>query len=225
MRRFVIATNKDWQIELYKREMNISGTEWHFIGNKEELTYKKLKELLPEKIFFTHWSHKIGEDIYKNFECILFHMTDLPYGRGGSPLQNLIVNGHKDTKLSAIKVTEELDAGDIYFKAPLSLAGSAREIFTNAAKVMANMMKEIISSKITPYPQEGKVVMFKRRKPEDGNIGTVENIESCYDHIRMLDADGYPKAFIETEHFRLEFDSAALNNDKTISANVRIIKK
>jgi len=35
----------------------------------------------------------ILKEIFENYEIILFHMTDLPYGRGGSPLQNLIVRG------------------------------------------------------------------------------------------------------------------------------------
>ena len=47
-------------------------------------------------------------------------MTDLPFGRGGSPLQNLIVRGYKSTKLTAIKVQSGIDTGDIYLKKPFS---------------------------------------------------------------------------------------------------------
>lgn len=43
-------------------------------------------------------------------------MTNLPYGRGGSPVQNLILNGHKKTIISALNVTKDLDAGDVYLK-------------------------------------------------------------------------------------------------------------
>ena len=43
-------------------------------------------------------------------------MTDLPFGRGGSPLQNLIVRGFEETMTSAIKVTKGIDTGDIYLK-------------------------------------------------------------------------------------------------------------
>ena len=45
-------------------------------------------------------------------------MTDLPYGRGGSPLQNLIKKNHKSTMLSAIECQDNLDSGDIYLKNP-----------------------------------------------------------------------------------------------------------
>ena len=56
-------------------------------------------------------------------------MTDLPFGRGGSPLQNLITRGISKTKISALRCNEEIDAGPIYLKRPLSLHGSAEEIY------------------------------------------------------------------------------------------------
>jgi methionyl-tRNA formyltransferase len=43
-------------------------------------------------------------------------MTDLPFGRGGSPLQNLISRKIYNTKLSAIRVVKELDAGPVFLK-------------------------------------------------------------------------------------------------------------
>ena len=43
-------------------------------------------------------------------------MTDLPYGRGGSPLQNLIANKIYDTKISAIRAEGGIDTGRIYLK-------------------------------------------------------------------------------------------------------------
>ena len=43
-------------------------------------------------------------------------MTDLPYGRGGSPLQNLILDNKQKTMISAFKMTERMDEGPIYIK-------------------------------------------------------------------------------------------------------------
>ena len=48
-------------------------------------------------------------------------MTDLPFGRGGSPLQNLIIRGIYDTKISAIKANKEIEAGDIYCQHNLNI--------------------------------------------------------------------------------------------------------
>ena len=54
-------------------------------------------------------------------------MTDLPFGRGGSPLQNLIERGIKQTKISAIKCVKELDGGDIYLKRDLETFDKAEK--------------------------------------------------------------------------------------------------
>ena len=82
-----------------------------------------------------HWSYIIPKDIFNLFNCVVFHMTDLPFGRGGSPLQNLIIRGYEKTKISALKVTNGIDSGPIYLKKPLSLDGTAYEIMIRASQL------------------------------------------------------------------------------------------
>lgn len=194
------------------------------ISKKQELTFEYLKKQNPKYIFFPHWSYIIPKAIHDNFTCIVFHMTDLPFGRGGSPLQNLITRGIKNTKISALKVAEGIDTGDIYMKQDLSLYGTAEEIFLRASFVIEGMIESIIRNNPTPFPQKGTVTLFKRRKPEQSNIISLNTLEEIYDYIRMLDAEGYPHAFIETENIRLEFSRASLKKDSLI-ADVRITKK
>jgi methionyl-tRNA formyltransferase len=151
-------------------------------------------------------------------------MTDLPYGRGGSPLQNLIVRGHKKTKISALKVEKGLDTGDVYLKKELNLEGSAQKIFDRSTSIVLLMIKEIVEKNMTPVKQTGEATLFKRRTPEMSNIEDVESLNKLYDYIRMLDADGYPKAYLENSSFRFEFSQSELKND-SIEGHVRIIKK
>lgn len=194
------------------------------INHKNELTFEHLQDSNPDFIFFLHWSYIIPPNIFENFNCIVFHMTDLPYGRGGSPLQNLVVRGHKETMISALKVTSGIDTGPIFLKRPLSLDGTAAEIFVRSGRIMLEMIEEIISDKIQPIEQHGDIVIFQRRTPAQSNVKDVLNTRQMYDHIRMLDAPGYPKAFLETEHLRFEFSGAELA-DGDLTANVRITKK
>jgi len=163
----------------------------------------------------------VPEEIIENFECVCFHMTDVPYGRGGSPLQNLVVRGHRETKLTALRMTAEFDAGPVYLKEPLSLEGSAEEIYLRAANMSALMIQRIIREEPKPLPQQGEVVNFKRRKPEESLIRNPASLQELYDFIRMLDADGYPHAFLDYAGFRLEFTRAGLY-DGRIQADVRI---
>ena len=149
----------------------------------------------------------------------------MPFGRGGSPLQNLISRKIYNTKISALKVVKELDAGPVYLKKDFSLYGNAEEIYLRAGDLIIQMIDEIIATKPTPVDQQGTPVAFKRRTPDLSTIDNIDNIEELFDHIRMLDAEGYPIAFFESSHFRFEFSRASLKSNNTIISDVRIIKK
>jgi methionyl-tRNA formyltransferase len=195
-----------------------------FIETKTDLTLERLQELQPRYVFFPHWSYIIPSAIFEEFECVIFHMTDLPFGRGGSPLQNLISRGTYETKISALRCEQGLDAGPIYIKRPLSLYGTAEEIYIRAARQIETMIADIVNQHPEPQTQSGEIVSFSRRKPHESHVGAVENLEQMFDYIRMLDADGYPKAFLETEHLRFEFSRASLKPTE-ILADVRITRK
>ncbi len=201
-----------------------TGIELLRIQNKNELNFLNINKFRPDFIFFPHWSWKIPKEIHENFECVIFHMTDLPFGRGGSPLQNLIVRGITETQLTALRCVEDLDAGSIYLKQPLSLLGTAEEILLRASKLVESMIITIISDKIVPFPQSGEPTIFNRRKAEEGDISEINELEKVFDYIRMLDADNYPPAFIETKHLKFEFSLASRKPD-SILADVKITKK
>lgn len=222
----IIATIKSWNMQNYNNLKKVDKENyWHLINNRTNLKYEKIKNINPKYIFFPHWSWKIPKEIYDKFECIAFHMTDLPFGRGGSPLQNLIVRGYSKTKISAFQVTNELDAGPIYLKKDLSLDGSAQEIFRRASKIIFNdMIPHIIKNSSKPSQQKGKIVTFSRRKNQESDISDLTDLNTTFDYIRMLDAEGYPNAFLEKNNLRIEFQNATKKNNEII-AKVKIIIK
>lgn len=221
---YILLTEKSWHKELFSQLQQRPFEQWHLIDRKERFTTEVLQQIKPVKIFIPHWSYIIPAKIYEAYECVVFHMTDLPFGRGGSPLQNLIVRGLSQTKLSALKVEKGIDTGDIYLKRELSLEGNATDIFLRTVPLIKQMIEEIIDKEILPHPQQGEAVTFKRRTPEESNLQDIDNLDRLYDHIRMLDAETYPHAFLETNTMRIEFFDAQKNNDE-ISAHVRITKK
>lgn len=223
---YVIAARNLWDEEAVNRFLSkFRGHKIYLIRSREKLTFKFLDMVKPRYVFFTHWSWKIPAPIYENFECVVFHMTDLPFGRGGTPLQNLIVRGISGTKISAFRAQEEIDAGPVYLKKSLSLAGSAREIFQRAAKVVyGDMIPCIIASIPLSRPQKGRAVVFTRRRPAMSNIARLHDLRRVYDYIRMLDADGYPPAFIETPRMKFEFSGGQLRKNQ-VNARVKITIK
>lgn len=226
MNKYIILSEKKWNSDLEKKlKLDFPFSNWKTINRREEFQNDLLIKYNPTKIFIPHWSYIIPDEIFEKHECVVFHMTDLPYGRGGSPLQNLIALGKEKTKISAIKVVKELDAGPIYLKKDLSLHGTAEEIFIRTNSIIKLMIIEIIDKDLEPKEQKGDVVHFKRRKPKDSNLVDLKELKDIYNHIRMLDADGYPKAFIENEYFKFEFSNASLKKGEEIKAEIKIIKK
>mgnify|MGYP003628459174 CR=1 FL=1 len=218
MRVNVILSEKPWHAAMVEDlRMVYTECEWILIDKRSSFTERTLKDLNPDYVFIPHWSYILTPSIYNNFECIIFHMTDLPYGRGGSPLQNLIARGHEQTQISAIRCVKEVDGGPIYLKRPLALAGTAEEIFRRAAYIIKDMILEIADRNPTPSPQQGEIVKFLRRSPQDSNVGEIDNIESLYDHIRMLQCEGYPPAFLDSESLHFTFSNAIIDGERLVA--------
>ena len=221
---FIVCTVKPWNLAAFARRTPAIPGSWRLVRSPDELTPALVEKIAPRYVFFPHWSWRVPADMIRRFECICFHMADVPYGRGGSPLQNLIVRGHKATKMTALRMVEELDAGPVYLKRPLSLAGRAEEIFERAADLVYDMIGDIVSCDIVPVPQQGEAVVFNRRTPDESVLPQDESLARLYDFIRMLDAPTYPKAFIDWGKWRIEFDRARVDQD-SVEAHVVIRKK
>lgn len=212
---------KPWAREVFENHLLKRSEKWHLIERREDLSIEKIREMRPRMIFFLHWSWFVPNEILKEFECIGFHMTDLPFGRGGSPLQNLIVRGYQETTLTCFHLTTSMDAGPVYIKKPLSLQGGAEEIYLRAGRLSADMINSLLRFKRKPYPQKGRVVSFSRRTPRESIIPPLPDLLSLFNFIRMMDAEGYPRAFLNFGQFRLEFSRPALRVGR-IKADVTI---
>lgn len=220
METIIIATIKEWNIENYFKLKELYKNQFHFhlISQNDELNLENIKRLNPKYIFFPHWSWMIPKEIYSNYDCVVFHMTDLPYGRGGSPFQNLILNEIYETKISALKVDGGLDTGDIYLKENFNISiGSAEENFIKLSNVIfEKMIPSFFKNILIPQKQVGIATEFKRRKPQESNLlnSQMKSLNKVYDFIRMLDAEGYPKAYIQLEGLKIELSEVHLKNKK-----------
>lgn len=175
----------------------------------------KIKEFNPDYIFFPHWSDIIPPEIYNNYNCVVFHIGDLPFGRGGSPVQNLIVRKIYETKITALKVNDLLDGGDIYYQVKFDLKdGTAEQLLQRASEIVFNeMISYIIRNNPVPSKQNGEAVIFKRRTPLQSDMRDI-GFDDIYDHIRMLDGEGYPLAFLDTENLHITFKKVRKENDR-----------
>jgi methionyl-tRNA formyltransferase len=125
---YIVAGNTPWSRRVFDEIISRYPGVWHFASEPDELTPGRIASLNPRYIFFLHWSDKVPVEIFNTYECICFHMTEVPYGRRGSPLQNLILKGHRRTKVTALRMIEDFDAGPVYKQEELSLEVNTEEI-------------------------------------------------------------------------------------------------
>jgi methionyl-tRNA formyltransferase len=223
---YVVAASGGHAASLFLEQTRGFPGKWHLITCKEDLTLEVLERLSPDYVFFPHWSFIVPEEIVTRFPCVCFHCTDVPFGRGGSPVQNLIARGHRDTQLTALRMVRAIDEGPVYLKEPMSLGGGGDEIYLRIAKLAYEMMRRIIIDEPEPQPQEGEATVFARRTPEQSALptGLEADLLGLFDHIRMLDAAGYPRAFVDVGPWRLELSRPALRNGE-VHADVRIFRR
>ena len=191
------------------------------IRDRKELTYKKALQKNPDFIMFPHWSYIVPKKIVNNFNCICFHSSPLPYGRGGSPIQNMIKRGHQNTEVCSLLMEEGLDTGPIYIRTKVSLKGSLDQILIRIYKAIADQICELLKKDIEPIEQDGEVVKFSRIT--DNSIKFNEPLNKIFDKIRMLDSSIYPQSYIDIEDCKIEFKNAKYNEDQ-IEASITIKK-
>lgn len=218
----VIVSSQRWNHGLVSEVEQRTGLPVAWLSSREQVRADRLHDLDPRWVFVAHWSWLIPQDIFETFEVVIFHMTDLPYGRGGSPLQNLIVRGHEHTRITALRCVREMDAGPVYLKRDLPLLGSAEEIYLRASRIIGEMIIDIIRDEPEPVPQSGDPVIFERRRPAQSDLRDVSSLDEAHDLIRMLDAEGYPHAYLDVGPLRLSFRRVAKRSDG-LHADVHIV--
>ena len=172
----------------------------------EKYDEENIREYNPTYILFYGWSDIIDEKIINDFECIMLHPSPLPKYRGGSPIQNQIIRGEKDSAVTLFIMDSGIDTGDIIAQEYLSLDGNLNEIFDEIISIGFMLTKDIFENGFERIKQDNsKATYYKRRTPEMSEI-TLEDLSDLdsnylYNKIRMLQ-DPYPNAFIKLDDGR-----------------------
>ncbi len=197
---------REWALEIYDELARKTDHIFLILRKKAQFSEEILKDFKPDLVLFYGWSWIVPENILQDYTCLMLHPSPLPKYRGGSPLQNQIIAGEKESKVSIFIMSKDLDAGDILIQEHLSLEGTLKDIFQSIIQIGISATNKILENKPLPIKQNHADATYcKRRKPEDSEI-TMDEIrgataEYLYNKIRML-ADPYPNAFIKTSDGR-----------------------
>lgn len=177
----------------------------------------------PQRIYFPFWSWKVPANILNEYDCIGFHSAPLPFGRGGSPIQNMIRLGHKTTEVCMFKMSKNYDEGDVLGRKEVLLTGTLADVIGRITNVIQDMIEDYergISTFCSPMADYNNVPL-KFERIVDNYLPEVNLIDEIYDEIRMRDEEGHPKAFLYHGKYRIDFTDAEIKNNR-ITAKVEI---
>lgn len=128
------------------------------------------------------------------------HPSLLPRFRGPAPIQAALLAGDAETGVTIIRLTEEMDAGDILLQesTPISLEETAGELSERLARLGARMILEglvlVETGKAVWRPQDHAKATFTRLlEKEDGAVRWNETAFQVHNRIRACQP--WPVAF------------------------------
>jgi methionyl-tRNA formyltransferase len=201
--KIIFCAYRNWAINVVNK-IDKSFFQYQLILDNNNLK-DNITNFNPDIIFFIGWSWIIPDEIINKYNSICIHPSKLPKYRGGSPIQNQIIDGIDTSALTLFKMNSSLDAGDILFQKELSLEGDLEDILTriestsieliNITTNTLNSNKQLVYSK----QDESQATYCKRRKPEDSEI-TIHDLQNqtakqIHDKVRCLQ-EPYPNAYI-----------------------------
>lgn len=198
--KYLFVSYRDWALKIFD---NIKDERWSHISTTEELS--QIHPSTYNLIFFVGWSEIISDRIIRENNSICLHPSDLPYYRGGSPIQHQIQSGESKSKISFFIMNDKLDAGDIVSQVQFSLEGNLSNVFDSiidsASKEIPKIVERFESKNLTQIQQASYPYRpHKRRKPEHSEIKVSDllylSAKEIHDKIRSLQ-DPYPNAYIK----------------------------
>jgi len=201
--KILCCTYRDWANQIYKvLEYHFKEHEFIIIDSKEKLSYQDIEAQNPDLILWYGWSWIIPKKILDKYYSVMLHPSPLPKYRGGSPIQNQIINGEKESAITLFKMNGGIDTGGIIFQEAFQLQGGIQSIFQTITSIgikLSKVMIENFSTLVLTPQDESKATYYKRRTPDQSEI-TIDEIcnstaEELHNKVRCLQ-NPYPNAFI-----------------------------
>lgn len=160
-------------------------------------------------LFLISCTEIVGSQLRGRYrKCLVIHASDLPEGRGWSPLVWQIIEGRSEIAVTLLEAAEKVDSGAIWKKVSLKFEGHelADEIYNALFSAEIELMDFAVRNfdSVVPEPQAAYPPSnYRRRTPEDSRIDPHKSLAEQFDLLRVADSKRYP-AFFDYRGYRYE---------------------
>ena len=188
-----------------KRYENFIKKKIKKFSNKIEILshHNNLKKNFDINIIFSYFKKIPKKKLNLSKINLVPHESDLPKGKGMSPLSWQILEGRSEAVFSLIEADDSIDGGLIYYKKKIKIPKDY--LFEDIKKVQLNENLKLIIRFIKYYKknnrkpktknQIGKSSYYKIRRPSDSKINIKKSISSQFNLLRIVDNKNYPAFF------------------------------
>lgn len=129
------------------------------------------------------------------------HESDLPQGKGWSPLTWQILDGQPRIPVTLIEAAERVDSGVIYAQRWLEFQG--HELIDELRAAQAEATHDLCRWFVDTYPrsaeqgrpQQGEESFYARRRPADSRLDPEQPLAEQFNLLRVVDNERYPAFF------------------------------
>ena len=162
---------------------------------KIRLDYEFVKDIKPDLILTLAYGQilPLGLLDIPPLGCLNLHGSLLPKYRGAAPIQYALINNEKETGVSLMEMTKEMDAGRVYAQNKFEI--KEEDNATSLFMKMADAAYELIKDKLEDYvlgnlpgvEQDVSLVTFcPTIKKEEEHLDLTLPKEKIYGYIRAL---------------------------------------
>tara|TARA_E500000178_G_C16897439_1_gene696464 strand:- start:244 stop:894 length:651 start_codon:yes stop_codon:yes gene_type:complete len=163
----------------------------------------KLRKNYDINIIFSYFKVINKKFLNKSTYNLIPHESDLPTGKGMSPLTWQLLKNKNKIVFSLIEASEKMDTGKIYFKRKVYFKNDL--IFDEIKNIQFYQNLELIKkfmsyfkrNKIAPKSklQNGKSTYHKLRTKKDSLLNINKSLKSQFNLLRTCDYRNYPSYF------------------------------
>lgn len=147
---------------------------------------------------------------------LVVHESDLPRGRGWSPLTWQVLEGARRIPVTLIEAADAVDSGPIHRQEWIELDGSElvddlrRKQAASTLRLCRTFLAAYPESAQQPRPQTGTPDHYRKRTPEDGRLNADLSLRAQFNLLRISDNRRYPAWFtIAGQRYRLLIEKIA----------------
>ena len=137
--------------------------------------------------------------LISNHFNFVIHESNLPEGRGFSPVQWQVLEGKDEIPVRLIEASEIVDAGDIILEDSIRLNGL--ELYPEIRAKQAAVSMALITRLLKIFPnfdrkkQIGAETHYRKRTHADGELNIERSIRAVFNQLRIGNNDQWPSFF------------------------------